>query len=118
MGINDRGVPYQLIETAPELGKAASLLAREEIIAVDLEADSLYHYREKVCLVQIAAAAFNLAIDPLAVGDLSPLKPVMADPAVRKVFHGSDYDLRSLYRDFQSTVANILTPSWPAGFWV
>ena len=107
MGMNDLKIPYQLIETAPDLGEAANLLSKEEIIAVDLEADSLYHYREKVCLIQIATKTFNLAIDPLAIGDLSPLQPVMAYPSIRKVFHGSDYDLRSLYRDFQITVANI-----------
>ena len=80
MGMNDLKISYELIETTSDLGKAANLLLGEEIIAVDLEADSLYHYREKVCLIQIAARTFNLAIDPLAVGDLSPLKPVMANP--------------------------------------
>ena len=32
--------------------------------------------------------------------DLSPLGGILADPTIRKVFHGSDYDVRSLYRDF------------------
>ena len=38
MGMNDLKIPYQLIETAPDLEQAANLLSREEIIAVDLEA--------------------------------------------------------------------------------
>jgi ribonuclease D len=39
-------------------------------------------------------------VDPLAIGDLSSLKAVLADGAVRKVFHAADYDIRCLYRDF------------------
>ncbi len=105
--MNHLEISYRLIETVSDLEQAARLLSAEEIIAVDLEADSLYHYREKVCLIQIAAETFNLAIDPLAIGDLSSLRPVMADPAIRKVFHGSDYDIRCLYRDFEITVDNI-----------
>ena len=105
--MNNLEISYRLIEMASDLEQAAKLLSEEEIIAVDLEADSLYHYREKVCLIQIATKTFSLAIDPLAIGDLSSLQPVMANPAIRKVFHGSDYDIRSLYRDFQITVDNI-----------
>jgi ribonuclease D len=39
-------------------------------------------------------------VDPLAAKDLSPLAPVLANPAIRKIFHAADYDIRSLYRDF------------------
>ena len=31
---------------------------------------------------------------------LSPLKLVLANPSIRKIFHAADYDLRSLKRDF------------------
>src|SRR5512143_1920726 len=105
--MNDPKVSYQLIETVFNLEQAAKLLSGENIIAVDLEADSLYHYREKVCLIQIATETSNRVIDPLAIGDLSSLQTVMANPAIRKVFHGADYDIRSLHRDFQIEINNI-----------
>ena len=105
--MSDNKFSYQLIETLSSLERAVKLLAEEKIIGVDLEADSLYHYREKVCLIQVATESLNLAIDPLTIVDLSPLRPVMADPALRKVFHGADYDIRSLYRDFQIEINNI-----------
>lgn len=77
------------------------------MVAVDLEADSMFHYREKVCLIQMAANGHTVVIDPLEVSDLSPLRPLFADETVRKVFHGADYDVRSLYRDFDITINNL-----------
>lgn len=75
-------------------------LAGETVIAVDLEADSMHCYREKVCLLQFTTSARTVLIDPLSGADLSVLKPVMADAAVRKLFHAADYDIRCLARDF------------------
>ena len=95
---------YQFIETVPELERMARILAGEKIIAVDLEADSMYHYFEKVCLIQLATELHSFVVDPLAVKNLSCLKAVFADLRIRKVFHGADYDIRSLYRNFEIEV--------------
>jgi ribonuclease D len=72
-----------------------------------LEADSMFHYQEKVCLLQMAGNGENVVIDPLEVNDLSPLAPLFSDKKVCKVFHGSDYDVRSLYRDFSIEINNL-----------
>jgi hypothetical protein len=79
----------------------------EAIIGVDLEADSMHHYFEKVCLLQIATDSASYLMDPLALRDLSVLQPVFSNPRIRKIFHGADYDVRSLYRDFQVEVENL-----------
>ena len=42
---------YEWIETLPRLEGVARILGQAKIIGVDLEADSLYHYFEKVCLM-------------------------------------------------------------------
>ncbi len=78
----------------------ASELQAETAIAVDLEADSMHCYREKVCLLQFSTTERTVLVDPLAVDDLSPLAAVLADPSVRKIFHAADYDIRCLHRDF------------------
>ena len=45
---------HEWIETIPRLEGVARILGQAKIIGVDLEADSMYHYFEKVCLLQIA----------------------------------------------------------------
>ena len=97
----------EIVATPRALHALVARLAREPLLAVDLEADSLHHYQEKVCLIQISTPGESVIIDPLAVPDLAPLAPILADPAVRKVFHGADYDIRSLHRDFGIEVHNL-----------
>jgi len=97
----------QIIDKAIDLEKMVRSLEKESAVAVDLEADSMYHYQEKVCLIQIATEKAALVIDPLAVKDLSPLKPLFYNPNIKKIFHGADYDVRSLYRDFNIRINNL-----------
>ena len=83
-----------------------SLLQQAEI-AVDLEMDSLHHYQEKVCLIQVSTRQSSWLIDPLECRDMQPLAAPLADSKVRVVMHGSDYDIRSLHRDFSIVVTNL-----------
>ena len=105
-----------LIENDAELNKIVAKLQKEPAIGVDLEADSMFHYQEKVCLLQISTRAQNIIIDPLSVQDPSPLAPVFADTRIRKVFHGADYDIRSLYRDFGIVVHSLFDTQVAARF--
>lgn len=94
----------EILTTNAQVAELAGLLASETTIAVDLEADSMHNYQEKVCLIQVSTLQRTVLIDPLSALDLSPLKPILADPAIRKIFHAADYDLRSLSRDFDLVV--------------
>jgi ribonuclease D len=95
------------VTTSQEIQNLSDILKNETTVGVDLEADSLFHYREKVCLIQMATSSACFLVDPLQIGDLSALKPFFADAGIRKVFHGSDYDIRSLYKDFGIEVNNL-----------
>ncbi|NMC74194.1 MAG: ribonuclease D [Geobacteraceae bacterium] len=97
----------KIIETTTDLDRLARRLSCEKVLAFDLEADSLHHYREKVCLIQVATDKAVFLVDPLAVTDVSPLGSLLEDPGIRKVFHGADYDIRSLHRDFSLEVRNL-----------
>jgi ribonuclease D len=99
--------PFEWIDTLPGLEVAARELGQADIIGVDLEADSMYHYFEKVCLLQIATESVSYVLDPLALWNLSILNPVFSNARTRKVFHGADYDMRSLHRDFRFEVENL-----------
>ena len=96
-----------MIETLSGLEKIATIFAKEEAVAIDLEADSMYHFREKVCLLQMASQKKCVLIDPLQVRHLSSLHPLFLNPAVKKIFHGADYDVRSLFRDFKLELNNL-----------
>jgi len=89
-----------ILTDARALADLAEQLRAESIIAVDLEADSLHSYREKVCLLQISTPKYTVLVDPLPMEDMSALGPVLADAGIRKIFHAADYDIRCLYRDF------------------
>ena len=80
-------------------------------IAIDTEADSLHSYFDKVCLIQISLPDEDLVVDPLVRIDLTKFGQILADSDVTKVFHGGDYDLRILHRDFDFTVCNLIDTS-------
>jgi ribonuclease D len=96
------------VRTTDALDRLARGLEGCRAIGLDTESDSLYHHFEKVCLVQIATDRGEaFLVDPLALRDLSPLAPAMADPRVVKVLHGADYDVTTLKRDFGFTFASL-----------
>ena len=101
------GNDYQITDTGAGLEKAVSILKKENVIAVDLEADSMYHFEEKVCLIQLATEKTSFVIDPLRIKNFSPLRHLFYNPDIQKVFHGADYDVRSLYRDFKIKIKNL-----------
>ena len=70
-------------------------------VALDTEAASFHRYHDRVYLVQLTAAGETSVIDPLTLASLKPLGQLLADPAVEKVFHDADYDLRLLYHEYQ-----------------
>ena len=95
------------IDSPAELNRLVKRLTKQRIIGVDLEADSMYHFQEKVCLIQIATRRSTAVIDPLQVRNLAVLKPVFRRGDILKIFHGADYDIRSLYRDFRISINNL-----------
>ncbi len=99
--------PATIIVSDEELAEHAARWAAEPLLAIDTESNSLYAYREQVCLIQLSTRTADFIIDPLEVADLSPLAPILADPGVEKVFHAAEYDLMCLKRDFDFTFAGL-----------
>jgi ribonuclease D len=98
---------YKIIAAPRELSELVDELGNARNVAIDMEADSMHHFQERVCLLQVATETLNVIVDPLALPDLGSLRPLFADPAVQKVFHGADYDVRSLFRDFNFEVQGL-----------
>ena len=106
--------PPNLITQQAQLDKLADRLQGQPALAVDTESDSLYVYREKVCLIQISIPGVDYLIDPLAPIQLNPIAPLFADEQILKVFHASEYDVMCLRRDFGFTFAGLFDTMWAA----
>lgn len=99
--------PLEIVQTDDALAAVVQRLAHQPVLGIDTESDSMYHYQEKICLLQISDSLGDIVIDPLAVRDLSALGPIFANPAQVKVFHGADYDVVCLNRDYGFRIHNL-----------
>jgi ribonuclease D len=105
------------IHTPEELRHFVASLEGCRAVALDSESDSLHHHFEKVCLVQIATDRGDARlVDPLAVRAMDALAGVLADPTVLKVFHGADYDVTTMKRDFGFRFENLFDTMIAARF--
>jgi ribonuclease D len=91
----NKSLHYQFIDRAEQLPPLFAALDRCAEIALDTEADNLFRYRTRVCLLQIYAAGEIYLVDLLADLPLEQLWPRLA--AKPLIMHGSDYDLRLLW---------------------
>ena len=83
-----------LITTSSELADFCNALRGVPYIAVDTEFMREKSYYAHLCLVQVAHGEHAAAIDPLADGiDMGPLRDLLCDPSIVKVFHSAVQDL-------------------------
>jgi ribonuclease D len=85
---------YQFINQPAQLPPLLEAIDRSPEISLDTEADNLFRYKTKVCLLQILADGKIFLVDLLAEMPLGELWPRLA--AKPLIMHGSDYDLRLL----------------------
>ena len=70
-------------------------------VVLDLEADSLHRYQEKICLIQYADETGSCLIDPLSIEDMGPFYNWLKETEVW--MHGADYDM-SLFQHAWETL--------------
>jgi ribonuclease D len=107
---------YETIESADRLRSLVDELRGEPLLGADTEAAGYHRYFDRLSLVQLSSRARNYLIDPLAVDDLSPLEALFADPAVEKIFHDADYDVRILDRDAGLRIRGLFDTQIAAAF--
>ncbi len=87
---------FQLLDQPGSLDPLLHALERVEEVALDTEADNMYHYGTHVCLLQFLVNGEVFLVDVLAPGlKLEPLWKALATKHL--VMHGSDFDLRLLH---------------------
>jgi len=112
--------PPILIADPAALNRLARDLSRQPAVGVDTESNSLYAYRERVCLVQFSTPTHDYIVDALPLPDLSALAPLFANARQQKIFHAAEYDLLCLKRDYGFAFAHLFdtmvaarTLGWP-----
>src|SRR6266508_3025571 len=112
----DSSLQSNLVATDARLAELLKKIEAADRVAIDIEADSLHSYREKLCLVQISAPAAanpegfrgscnDFIVDPLAGLDLEALRRALELREI--VLHGADYDLRMMRRGLNFTAQRI-----------
>ena len=94
---------YRFIDSLTELERVCTALHGVRCVAVDVEADSMYHYREKVCLIQLATSQMSVVIDPLCLTDRSIRTQRISELIGRHNHSGSLLLIINYYRSSQKT---------------
>ena len=85
--------PYLMLDQPGSLGPLLAALGRVDEVSLDTEADNMYSYRTRICLLQLLVGGEVFLVDVLAPGlALQPLWAALADKHL--LMHGSDFDLR------------------------
>src|SRR5688572_594255 len=94
--VTTRPPAYQLLDQPGSLGPLLAALEKVDEVALDTEADNMYHYKTRVCLLQFLVEGEVYLVDVLAPGlKLEALWKILAKKHL--IMHGSDFDLRLLH---------------------
>jgi len=91
-------IPYVYVDNDAVMDEMLSLMADCGNIAIDTEADSLYHYYQKVCLIQLTFSDLNYIVDPLSGVNLEKFFKVLSHKPL--ILHDAAYDLRMMKLSF------------------
>lgn len=94
--VTTRPPSYQLLDQPGSLEPLLAAIERVKEVSLDTEADNMFHYRTRVCLMQFLVGEEVFLLDLLAPNlKFDPLWKVLAKKHL--IMHGSDFDLRLLH---------------------
>ncbi|MCU0792004.1 MAG: 3'-5' exonuclease [Opitutaceae bacterium] len=91
----ERPPHFVLIDTPAGLAPLYAALDRVDEVAMDTEADNMFHYRTRVCLLQFLVDGEVYLVDLMTPLPLAPLWERLAEKHL--IMHGSDFDIRLLH---------------------
>lgn len=90
---------HTIITDTAALAALCERLAKETFVTVDTEFLREKTYYPQLCLIQLGGTNEAAAVDPLAADlDLAPLKALLTNPRVLKVFHACKQDMEIFYQ--------------------
>lgn len=99
--------PWTWVDSPAKRRFAERDMRASAVLCIDTEYDSFRYFHDKLCLIQIRADRRSYLFDPLNGMDVSFLAGPFADPAILKVLHAGDNDIRLLKRDYGFVFRNI-----------
>jgi ribonuclease D len=107
-----------LITSQDEFESLIEMLEKDPVVAVDTEFHCEKRYWPDLFLIQLASQNTGpVAVDPLAVRDLSALGRLFADDGIVKAVHSARNDLQILFHDIQGfAVRNLFDTQIAASF--
>lgn len=96
-------LPIRFIATAAELAALVDELAREPIIALDVETTLV---DRDVCTVQLGTPTYSAVVDALAVGSIEPLAAILERSDILKVIHNATFE-RGVLRRLSLSIVNV-----------
>lgn len=94
-------MPSNLIATSEDFVELCNHIRESGLVAFDTEFVSENTYRPELGLLQFATKTRSVAVDPLAVADLSPWWDIMADNQTQVVVHGGQAEIRFCLNQIQ-----------------
>ena len=86
----------QVIQSADALRAFCATVENADYLAIDTEFVRDKTYYPQLCLVQVASDDAIACIDPFTIDDLSPLRDILLNPRILKIFHAARQDLEVL----------------------
>lgn len=99
-------MPYIFVDTQPAFEDLISKLKSKKYVSIDTESNSLFAYRGRLCLVQIASDTIHAIVDSLKV-NISSFETVLADNNIEKIFHSAEADIKTLKLEINAKIRNI-----------
>ncbi len=99
---------YVYVETQTELVKAYEEWSRSDILGIDIECENnLHHYDVQIALVQISSREKHWIVDIISIDDFSPVKEMLENTQILKIFHDVNFDFEILNYQFGCRPRNV-----------
>jgi ribonuclease D len=106
-----------LVDTDTALADLSERLGGSRLVAVDTEFHGEKRYRPELLLLQFADDSGDpVAVDPLSVGSLAPLRGIFEDSGITKVLHSARNDIAILRNVFGCEVRGVFDTQLAAAF--
>jgi len=101
-------INYRFIKTQKKLQELCKELENEKVLAIDLECENnLHHYGSYISIIQISNINKNWVVDVLELKKIEPLKEILENPDIIKIFHDVSFDLRILKYELNIKPKNV-----------